>query len=172
MSLQDACMPWAETKCQDAGRAETPPGSKEENIYWVFREEHSSHSFNHYITLMTGPSHCLSSLQNFLLPSPHLHLPYWLWRFHLQLLTEVLSIWKTMSAEPKVPCGATVLSKLLLTSFIFLTSSLGLFLVAIGSPSSNKRWHRASLAVQGAPQQRLVESNAVTSLVYMSWKKT
>lgn len=137
----------------------------------IFSEERSHHSFNYYMTLMTGFSHCLSSLQNFLLPSPHLHLPYWLWRFHLQLVTAVLSIWKTAPAKPKVSCGATVPSKLLLTSFMFLTSSLGFFLGATGSPSSHKRSHRASLAVQGTPQQGLFEFDAVTSLVFMSWKK-
>lgn len=157
MSLQDSYHALRREEMSGCSRAGIPPSSKEENICHIFREEHSQHSFNHYMTLITGFCHCLRSLQDFLLPSPHLHLPYSLWRFHLQLLTAVLSIWKTVPVKPSVSCGATVLSKMLLASLMFLTSSLGLFLVATGSPSSNRRSHRASLAVQGTPQQGCFE---------------
>lgn len=158
-------IPWGE-KISGCSRAGILPRSKEENICHDFRQKHSHHSFNHFITLMTGFS-LSQQLAEFSPPFPSSP-P---WGFHLQLLTEVLSIWKAATAKPEVSCGVTVLSKLLLTSLMFITSSLGLFLVASGSPSSNKRSHRVSLAAQGTRQQGLCASVAVMSLVFMSWKK-
>ena len=110
MSLQDAyCAPRRE-ETSECSRAGITPSSKEENICHIFREDNSCRVFNHYSTLMTGFSHCLSSSQNFLVPSPRLQFPYSLWRSHLQLLTAVLSIWKTVPTKPKISCGATVLT--------------------------------------------------------------
>lgn len=159
-------IPWGEKKISGCSRAGILPRSKKENICHDFSQEHSHHSFNHFMTLMTGLS-LSQQLAEFSPPFPSSPA----WRFHLQLLTEVLSIWKAVTAEAKVSCGAPALSKLLLTSLMFITGSLGLFLVASGSPCSHKRSHRVSLAAQGTAQQGLCASVALMSWAFMSWKK-
>lgn len=142
-ALRDAYAPLRRGEMSGCSRAGVPPSSKTENVCCILREEHSCHSFGLQMTLMTGFSRCLSSSQNFLLSSPHVHLPYLFWRCHLQLFIVVLSIWKTVCVKPKASCRTTILSKLLLTSLTFLTSSLGPFPVDMGSPYSAKQSCRA-----------------------------
>lgn len=97
-ALQDAYSPLRKEETSEHSQEGIPPSSKMENAHCILREEHCCHSFYHYMTLMTGSSHCLCRLQNFLLPS-HLHLPSLLWRCHLQLLSAVLPIWNTAHAK-------------------------------------------------------------------------